>query len=343
MRSPRRLKNWPISQRARPSNQLWLQLGNAGALAFEPTSPSIKGPSALDLPELSCEALALEEIQNLPQAYATTAHLAQQTGFGGVEVHAAHGFLLSQFLSPLFNHRTDDYGIDNRSKLLLQIIEAVREAVGPSFPIGVKLNASDHLEGGLTTKDSLGVFRAIVGSTAKVDIIDISGGTYFPGAKAASDGASKSGPYFMDYAKQARQILQEEFGDSTSTSTKLPALMLTGGFKTKEQAEQALQTVDLVGLARAVCLDPSLPNLWKRNEMIAPVFPRFQIKPPVGGITAWYSMRLTEIGEDREGKVEDATDDDLIEAIETYDKRDKARVDVWNAHFFVKKVNEELN
>jgi 2,4-dienoyl-CoA reductase-like NADH-dependent reductase (Old Yellow Enzyme family) len=117
---------------------LWLQLGHVGALAYRPIS-NPKGASELDLPDLQCEGLSLDEIQQLPLDFAKTAKLAQQAGFGGVQIHAAHGFLLSEFLSPLFNKRRDGYGgtIANRMKLLLQSIEAVREAVGPDFPIAV--------------------------------------------------------------------------------------------------------------------------------------------------------------------------------------------------------------
>lgn len=88
---------------------LWLQLGHAGALAYVPTSAP-KGPSVLNLPELQCSELTIDEISQLPLEFANTARLAQQAGFGGVQIHAAHGFLLSQFLSPLFNKRSDDYG-----------------------------------------------------------------------------------------------------------------------------------------------------------------------------------------------------------------------------------------
>ena len=131
--------------------KLWLQLGHAGALAYAPTS-NPKGPSALDLPGLRCEEITTDEIRRLPSEFARTARLAQQTGFGGVQIHAAHGFLLSQFLSPLFNKRSDEYGgaIANRMRPLLEAIEATRAAVGPDFPIAVKLNSSDQSPGPLS-------------------------------------------------------------------------------------------------------------------------------------------------------------------------------------------------
>ena len=294
---------------------LWLQLGHAGALAYSPTSDP-KGPSALDLPGLSCAEMPLAEIRQLPSAFAKTARRAQQAGFGGVQIHAAHGFLLSQFLSPLFNQRSDEYGgaIVNRMRLLLASIEATRAAVGSEFPIAVKLNSSDQLEGGFDEHDALDVVAAL--DQSSVDLIDISGGTYFPGAKAASDG-TRQGPYFMDFAKRARALTSKP-------------LMLTGGFKTRTQAEDAVASgvVDIVGLARALALEPSLPNLWKADQKLAPDFPRFS-DAPEGGITAWYTMRLTEIGADQE------TSDvgDLGQAIRDYDARDKTRTEVWIRHF----------
>ncbi|NKB54450.1 MAG: oxidoreductase [Rhizobiaceae bacterium] len=295
--------------------QFWPQLGHAGALAYAPVS-SPKGPSALDLPGLHCAELTIDEIQLLPLEFAQTARRAQQVGFGGVQIHAAHGFLLSQFLSPLFNKRCDEYGgtITNRMRLLMETIEATRAAVGPNFPIAVKLNSSDQLEGGLDHSDALKVVAAL--DRSSVDLIDVSGGTYFPGAKSASDGAGR-GPYFLEFAKQAR------------THTTKP-LMLTGGFKTRAQAENALASgaIDIVGLARALVLEPALPDFWENDQMPEPVFPRFH-KSPEGGVTAWYTMRLTDIGADKESS-------DVVEieqAIKRYEKRDALRTKIWLDHF----------
>ena len=295
--------------------QLWLQLGNAGALAYAPISTA-KGPSALSLSGFHCEEMSRDEILRVPSEFATTARLARDCGFGGVQIHAAHGFLLSQFLSPLFNKRRDEYGgtIANRMKLLLETIGAVRQAVGPGFPIAVKLNASDQLDGGLQEDDALQVVAAL--DKTSVDIIDISGGTYFPGAKPASDRAGR-GPYFLPFAKRARTVTSKP-------------LMLTGGFKTREQAEQAVASgaVDVVGLARTLVLEPALPNHWTAGKMPEPVFPRFT-DTPEGGITAWYTMRLTRLATDTE------TDEigDLGDAIKDYEERDESRTKIWSRHF----------
>ncbi|MGK0271872.1 MAG: 2,4-dienoyl-CoA reductase-like NADH-dependent reductase (Old Yellow Enzyme family) [Cocleimonas sp.] len=298
---------------------LWPQLGHAGAMAHPPISHP-KGPSKIEVPGLSCEALTPAEIKEIPNDYAQSAVLAKELGFGGVQLHSAHGFLLSQFLSPLFNQRTDEYGgsIASRSRLLLEVIAAVRDAVGPNFPIALKLNSSDMLDGGLEPEDSMKVVSEL--DKTSIDLIDISGGTYFPGAKSASDGVS-SGAYFLEFAKQAR------------TKTKIP-LMLTGGFKSFEQANEALNegSIDIVGVARALALDPELVKNWQQSYQqdspINPVYPRFD-SPPVGGITAWYTMRLTDIAMHQE------TDDisDLEKTIVIYENRDAERTETWNKHF----------
>ena len=263
---------------------LWPQLGHAGALSHLPISQP-KGPSALNIEGLQCGGMSIDEIQGLPPMYARTASYAKAAGFSGVYIHAGHGFLLSQFICPLFNHRCDGYGgsVEVRCRIVLEVIDEVRRAVGPSFPVGIRINATDQLEGGLTEDDALEVVRLL--DRTSVDLIDISGGTYFPGAKANSDGSGK-GPYFVDFARRAKEI------------TKVP-LMVTGGFKKREQAVDAVASgaVDMVGLARAMVLNPRLAKHWLTEEGGDPDFPRFESNPP-GGITAWYTMRLTALGED---------------------------------------------
>lgn len=300
---------------ASASNQLWLQLGHAGAMSHPPISTP-KGPSAIDLPELSCAALSIEEIENLPSEFAKAAAMAQALGFGGVQIHAAHGFLLSQFLSPLFNKRTDAYGgsIKARMRLLLDVVDAVSNAVDPSFAVGVKLNSTDQLDGGFEDLEALEVVSAL--DDTRIDYIDISGGTYFPGAKSSSDRIG-SGPYFLDFASQAK-----------SETSKL--IMVTGGFKTKQQAVDAIATgdIDMIGIARALVLDPSLPINWQNNEAIEPKFPRFNSNPE-GGVTAWYTMRLTELAGGQ--RIED--EHNLMKILERYNERDELRTQKWIEQF----------
>ncbi len=294
---------------------LWAQLGHAGALSHIPISKP-KGPSALDVEGLQCEGMSLEEIQELPDMYARTAQYAKNAGFSGVQIHAGHGFLLSQFLSPLFNLRNDGYGgsVEARCRIVLEVISKVRHAVGSSFPVGIRINSTDQLEGGLTEIDALEVVRLL--DQTSIDLIDLSGGTYFPGAKASSDSSSR-GAYFVDFARRAKGV------------TNIP-VMTTGGFKKREQAVDALTSgaVDMVGIARAMVLDPQLPNVWFTENGGDPDFPRFDSTPP-GGVTAWYTMRLTALGEDREK----AFALDLPSAIRIYEERDAQRCIKWQEKF----------
>jgi len=299
----------------RAGAQLWLQLGHAGAMAHPPISTP-KGPSAIDIPGLRCAAFSAEEIADLPRQFAETARRAQTLGFGGVQIHAAHGFLLSQFLSPLFNKRTDGYGGSTtaRMRLLIEVASEVRDAVDSQFVVGVKLNATDQLQGGFEEVAALEVISSL--DQLGIDFIDISGGTYFPGAKSSSDRVS-SGPYFVDFASYARK------------KTDKP-IMVTGGFKTKRQATDAILTgnVDLIGMARALALDPALVVSWRKPQSGNPVFPKFKSNPE-GGVTAWYTMRLAELS----GAESMSDERELERVLKRYNDRDDARVEKWIAHF----------
>lgn len=295
---------------------IWPQLGHAGALSHLPISRP-KGPSALDVEGLKCEGMSLEDIHGLPRTYARTARLAKQAGFSGVQIHAGHGFLFSQFLSPLFNRRTDGYGgsVEGRFRVIREVIEMVRQTVGASFPVGIKINSTDRLAGGLTQDDALEVVRLL--DRTSIDLIDISGGTYFPGATSSSDGTSSSGPYFIEFAMRAKSV------------TSIP-LMVTGGFETREQAVDAVKygCADAVSLARAMALNPSLANTWLSGEGGDPDFPVFDA-PPRGGVTAWYTMRLTALGEDEERRF----DLSPAAALEAYEARDAERCMKWRERF----------
>ncbi len=294
---------------------LWLQLGHAGALAYPPCGRPV-GPSALSLPELSCDEMTPAEIAGLPGFFAETARLARDFGFGGVQVHAAHGFLLSQFLSPRFNRRGDAYGgsVAKRVRLVVEVIEQVRAAVGPGFPVAVKINSSDGIEGGLVAEDSLEMIKVLGGTS--VDLIEISGGSYFPGAEKLS-AQRRSGPYFTDFAREARNY------------TNTP-LMVTGGFKTREQAATALQSgaADLIGLARSLVLNPELPQAWLNGMSVQPEFPIFS-DAPEGGVTAWYTMKLSEhVGY---GPPVDGVS--ARQALELNNRRDHDRLILWKTRF----------
>jgi len=303
---------------------LWPQLGHAGALSYLPISQP-KGPSALNLEGLQCAAMSEDEIQQLPYLYAKTALLAKTVGFSGVHLHAGHGFLLSQFLSPLFNHRKDGYGgsIEARSRIIIEIINQVRSAVGPLFPIGIRINSTDQLEGGLTESDALELVRLL--DQTSIDLIDISGGTYFPGAKASSD-SSGQGPYFAAFARLAKDI------------TSIP-LMLTGGFKKRQQAIDVIASgaADMIGLGRAMVINPQLADTWLNEDGNDPDFPQFDTVI-AGGITAWYTMRLIAIGEDKE----DAFSMSLASALRNYEARDAKRSSIWRKQFELSPTSPSL-
>ena len=295
---------------------LWPQLGHAGALSHLPISQP-KGPSPLNITGLKCEGMSVDDIQELPGIYARAAETAKSAGFKGVQIHAGHGFLFSQFLSPLFNHRTDEYGgsVEGRFNIINKVISAIRQTVGPAFPIGIRINSTDKLVGGLTNDDALEVVRIL--DQTSIDLIDISGGTYFPGARSSSDSASEGGPYFMDFARRAKEV------------TKIP-IMVTGGFTKRSQAIDALESgsVDMVSLARTMILNPGLANAWLSEDGGDPEFPILD-SPPRGGVTAWYSMRITALGED----AENAFTLSAQAALEAYEERDAKRSIKWLEKF----------
>ena len=294
---------------------LWAQIGHAGALSYAPVSRP-KGPSALRLPGLACAGMSKQEVCALPALFAAAAARAKAAGFGGVLIHAGHGFLLSQFLSPLFNRRQDSYGGSpkKRARILAEIINETRRAVGASFPVGARINAADMLEGGIAPADALQTVALLSQTTA--DLIDISGGTYFPGAKSTAD-AARAGPYFIDFARQAKKI------------TDIP-LMLTGGFKKRAQAAAAIRegAADLAGVARGMVLNPALANAWLSPQGGDPQFPKFPSVVP-GGVTAWHTMRLTALGENREHNFAL----DLPAAVCEYEARDAKRAARWQKKF----------
>ena len=297
---------------SRNGAHIWPQLGHAGALSHVPINRP-RGPSALHIEGLRCEGMSRDDIRELPGIYARAAILAKSAGFGGVQIHAAHGFLLSQFLSPLFNRRTDAYGgsIERRFRIIHDVIDAVRRTVGVSFPIGIKINSTDKLAGGLTEGDALQVVRML--DRTSVDLTDVSGGTYFPGAASSTDGTSSAGPYFTDFTERAKE------------ATSIP-IMATGGFETRDQARAAVEKecVDAVSLARAMALNPRLANTWLSDDGGDPEFPVFDL-PPRGGVTAWYTMRLTALGKDEESRF----DLSAASALEAYEARDAQRCAIW--------------
>ncbi|TVP60146.1 MAG: NADH:flavin oxidoreductase/NADH oxidase family protein [Halomonadaceae bacterium] len=240
------------------SSRLWMQLNHPGKqiprfLNPEPVSPSaISLGRGLDKMFAKPRALTGDEIQVIIEEFAYAAGKARETGFAGVQIHGAHGYLVSQFLSPRHNQRDDQWGgsAENRRRFVMAVYSAIRAEVGEDFPIGIKLNSADFMKDGFTEEESMDVVKAL--SDAGIDMIEISGGTYespaMTGHKVA-ESTKKREAYFLDYAEAVRQ------------HSAVP-LMVTGGFRSGSAMSDALATAatDLIGLARPVAVAPEWPR-----------------------------------------------------------------------------------
>jgi len=236
-------------------SQLWMQINHPGRQAplFNQTSVSASDvelniPGMIKRPRPLTEA----EIHEIIERFGNTAAIAKKAGWKGVEIHGAHGYLVSQFLSSHTNKRTDQWGgiLENRARFAIEIYRNMRKKVGANFPIGIKINSADFQKGGFTEEESLQVIDML--STEGVDLIEVSGGTYeMPAMMGGQQKEStlKREAFFLDFIVKARK------------RTKIP-LLLTGGFRSKEVMEQALQNneLDFVGMARPFVLYPSFAN-----------------------------------------------------------------------------------
>lgn len=202
-----------------------------------------------------------EVIEDVIQRFARTAQLGEQAGFTGVEIHAAHGYLLSQFLSPLSNQRTDAWGgpLENRARLLFEIVKAVRAVVSPGFSVAVKLNSAHFQRGGFSADDARQVVKML--NELAVDLVELSGGSYEAPAMQgeARDGSTLAREaYFVEFARDIRSV------------AKMP-VMVTGGIRRRPVAEQVVRSgVDMVGIGTALAIDPNLPRDWRAGKDSAP-------------------------------------------------------------------------
>ncbi len=209
-----------------------------------------KHSSMFDVPRAMSEADIVEVIDR----FVSTATLAQSCGFDGVQIHAAHGYLVSQFLSPLVNKREDKWGgsLENRARLLRYILENVRKAVGMSFSLSVKLNSADFQRGGFDVDDATTVVKML--EAFNLDFIELSGGSY---EAPAMQGTS------ADERTLAREAYFLSFAAKIASTTTVP-IMTTGGIKRLSVAQEVIkQNVSLVGMASALAFMPDLPNIWQ--------------------------------------------------------------------------------
>ena len=257
------LRAWAAAG-TRNGNHLWMQISHPGRQCTRMSSSHPVAPSAVKLEGMMGlaappRALEVSEIHDIIRRFAFVARMAKETGFTGVEIHGAHGYLASQFLSPRVNRRTNEWGgsLENRARFLLEVFKGVREAVGPDFPIAVKLNSADFQKGGFSKEESVEVAAWLC--ELGLDLLEISGGTYEQMALLGDKGDADEGKaqstrrreaYFLDYARDMRAALERT------------PLMVTGGFRTPSLMREVVAAgeVDVVGMGRPFCVEPDLAN-----------------------------------------------------------------------------------
>ncbi|NBE50418.1 NADH:flavin oxidoreductase/NADH oxidase family protein [Streptomyces boluensis] len=243
---------------------IWMQINHPGRQVQSDMPGVVWGPSdvGVDLGKHSSRfgrptAMTPEQIDATVTRFAVTAHRAEKAGFDGVEIHAAHGYLLSQFLSPLVNKRTDAWGgsLENRARILLDIVRAVREAVSPSFAVAVKLNSADFQRGGFDADDARQVIAML--EPLGVDLVELSGGSYESPAMTGRP---------ADARTQAREAYFLDLAKDLVTTSPIP-LMLTGGITQRVTAERVLDSgVAVVGIGTALAVTPDLPDRWRQQR-----------------------------------------------------------------------------
>ena len=262
------LRAWAATVHAQ-GGVLWGQLNHPGRqcprlVNLHPLAPS---PVQLDLAGNFGKPRAMTEAQILDVVarFARSAALIKSAGFDGVQVHSAHGYLLSQFLSPRTNRRDDRWGgsLENRARLLLETVRAVRAAVGPRFPLAVKLNSSDFVKGGFEPAECVQVVRWL--SDAGIDLLEVSGGTYeqIEFFKAQTEDEIRA-------STRQREAMFLKYADAIKAVATMP-VMVTGGFRTRAGMDDALRqgATDMIGLARPFCLDPAFPRRMLAGELDA--------------------------------------------------------------------------
>ncbi|HET6875488.1 MAG TPA: NADH:flavin oxidoreductase/NADH oxidase family protein [Acidimicrobiales bacterium] len=245
------LARWAEAARSGGAH-VWVELNHPGRQApwvfnRRPVAPSpvrLRMGGAFARPR----ALTGREIADLIDRFGRASAVVESAGFTGVEVHAAHGYLISQFLSPLTNRRTDEWGgtLEGRMRLLLETVRAVRARVSAGFAVAVKLNSADFQRGGFDLSDAVKVVDAL--NDEGVDLVEVTGGNYESPTMSGDLTPTGQEAYFLDYARQVRQV------------ARMP-LMLTGGLRSTEVMAEVVAggAVDVVGLARPMATLPDLP------------------------------------------------------------------------------------
>lgn len=247
----------------RNNSKVWMQINHPGRQVYAAMGGKVLSPSDIPLnmgdhSKLFGQPTAMteSEIADLIQRFTTTATRAIEAGFDGVQIHAAHGYLLSQFLSPLTNQRQDQWGgaLKNRARLLYEIVKSVKAALPAKAALAVKLNSADFQRGGFDSDEALSVVKQL--EKMKVDLVELSGGSYESPAMQGitkDDRTLEREAYFLSFAKEIAK------------QTNIP-IMTTGGICRLEVANNVIEEgVDLVGMGRALAFYPNLPNQWKSH------------------------------------------------------------------------------
>ena len=314
------LRRWAAAG-TRGGGHLWMQISHPGRQCTRMSSTSPVSASAVKMKGMmglaaAPRALDVDEIHDVVRRFVHAARVAKEAGFTGVQIHGAHGYLCSQFLSPRTNRRTDEWGgsLQNRSRLLFDIVRQTRDAVGAGFPIAVKLNSADFQKGGFTNEDAAEVAQGL--AALGIDLLEISGGNYeqmaLMGHVPTEDGPKRESTrrreaYFLEYARLIREAAPDL------------RLMVTGGFREVEGMRAAVESgeVDLVGIARPFCTVPDLPlkilregldalpaperNLRLGNGLLGPTSSIHSMRTLNGQAeVAWFYQQIVELSEGRE-------------------------------------------
>ena len=292
------LKEWAMSVEG-SNTHLWAQINHPGRQAMELINSNLKAPSAIPLKSSGRknatkkvpEVLTEKEILDIIEAFANTSIILKEAGFSGVQIHGAHGYLVSQFLSPYTNIREDKWGgsLENRSRFVVEVYRKIRAYVGDDFPIGIKLNSTDFQKGGFSEEESMEVVKIL--SKEGIDLIEISGGTYEAPAMMGKrkESTLKREAYFIDYIEKVRKI--------TTTP-----LMLTGGFRTTSVMKDAVASnqLDIIGIARPFAVYPNIGNEILNESRLD-----FKTNIKKSGVKAingmmniiWYESQIKQLGQ----------------------------------------------
>ena len=253
------LKNW-AKQGQQHGAKVMVQLNHPGKQVPKTIAKETVAPSAVPLGNglnklfSTPRVLTTSEVEELVQKFVTSAKVAKEAGFSGVQIHAAHGYLISQFLSPHDNRRTDKYGgsLENRMRFLKEIYLGMREELGKDFTIGIKINSTDFKEDGLTEEDSLKTIIEL--ANLGLDFVEISGGTYERPAMMGATSKSTNQVFFAEYSKKLKQKIE------------IP-VVVTGGIRSINAMNTLLNdnTTDFIGIARPLTIDPNIPNKIKQG------------------------------------------------------------------------------